>query len=282
MSLRDLPTQTMISLSAAWLDPAHARSAIEGLPTAAAVLPKLSTAHRTLLKTQPAGAAKTPKQIADIQAQQAQLDLVHDRKARGLYGILGGLADVLDDQELCAKLLELRDKIFPADKGLNVTKMSYADEAGECALVEERLDDADRALLKACTILKGNLLDVHKARVTAGKKLGDLEQKRLAAETDGAGDSKQRPKKGDALQARNGWIKATRALVSAIELDEPSDEVRKRILQPLDQAEAKAARQRAAGAPEPAAGDAAGPAGGHQTAADKPGGAGTDAAETGA
>src|SRR6185369_11183192 len=95
MSLRDLPTQTMVSLSAAWLDPAHARTAIEALPTARAVLPKLEAAHRLLLKTQPdRSKPRTPPELAALQTEQAQVDAIHDRSARGVYNVLTGFADL--------------------------------------------------------------------------------------------------------------------------------------------------------------------------------------------
>jgi hypothetical protein len=243
MSLRDLSTQTMVTLSAAWLDPAHARSSIEALPTAAGLLPKVDTAHRRLLKAQPARAKpKTPPELTAIQVEQSETDVVHDRNARGAYNVLTGFAELADTDEQATAILGLRDKLFPPERGLNVIKMSYADEAGEATLVEKRLTDEDRALLKKLPIPGGTLLDAHKARVNAGKKLGDLDQQRVALEAKEA--LKAGIKSGDALQARNGWIKVVRTLVDAIDLDEPSVTVRKRILQPLEDAERKAEKRR--------------------------------------
>lgn len=244
MSLRDLSTQTMVSLSAAWLDPAHARALIEALPTAAGLLPKVDAAHRRLLKTQPdKSKTRLSPALSALQTEQAEVDVIHDRNARGAYSVMNGFAELASNDDEAGAILALRDKLFPPERGMNVTKMGYADEAGEAALVEKRLTDEDRALLKKLPIPGGTLFDAHKARVNAGKKLGELEQQRVTLEASDA--DKAGFKQGDALRARNGWIKVMRTLVDAIDLDEPSAAVRRRILQPLEEAERKAEKRRA-------------------------------------
>jgi hypothetical protein len=242
MALRDLPTPTMIGLAAGWLDPKQARKEIEALPSAAGLLPKIEEANRRLLETQPTGnAGKAPPELGALRAEQAELDGVHDKKTRGVYHALTAFADLAEDEEQAASYLALRDKLVPPEQGLRVIQVSYRQEAGEAALVEQRLTDADRALLKKLPMPGGKLIDAHEARVEAAQRLGALEDQRAKIEAKEADASTI--KQGDALRARNGWIKAVRALVSAIDLDEPADTVRKRILGPLDEAERAAGRR---------------------------------------
>jgi hypothetical protein len=255
MALRDLSTPIMIGISAAWLDPKQARKEIEALPSAAGLLPKVEEAHQRLLETQPSeNLGKAPPELTAVRAEQAEVDAVHDNKTRGIYNALTGFADLADNEELAASYLALRDKLVPPEQGLRVVQVSYRQEAGEAALVEQRLTDADRSLLKKLPMPGGKLIDAHEARVEAATRLGALEDQRAAIEAKEA--DKSTIKQGDALRARNGWIKAVRALLGAIDLDEPTDTARKRVLGPLDEAERAVARRassKAGKAQDPAA-----------------------------
>lgn len=253
MALRDLPTPVMIAVTAAWIDAEQARPDIEALPTAAGLLTKIEAANQRLLETQPSSDGnRSPPEILAVREEQTGLDVVHDRKTRGTYHVLTGFADLEDDPDLAADYLALRDKLVPPEQGLRVIQVSYRQEAGEAALVEERLTDKDRALLKKLPIPGGKLLAAHEARVKAAARLGALEDQRAQIEAKAA--DKETVKHGDALRARNGWIKAVRAFVSALDLDEPTDAARKRILGPLEEAERAAARRaaKAGRAQEPA------------------------------
>jgi len=246
----------MITLSGGWLDAAKVRTQIEGVPEAAALLPAIDGAHRRVLKTQ-AKPNKGSAELVAIQEEQAELDGTHDRSARGTYGALTAFADLTADPDEAARYLALRDKIFLPETGLRVIQASYGDEASEALLVEQRLDDEDRALLKKLPIPGGHLLDAHKARMTAAKRLGVLDDKRKALES--KLEEKETIKQADVLKARNGWIQAARALVTVIDLAQPSVAVRQRILGPLEAAEKKAGRRGGAKAPtEDAAGDEGG------------------------
>lgn len=124
-----------------------------------------------------------------------------------------------------------------------VVNWSYTDEAGEAELVEGRLSKEDRALLKQLSYPEGKLSDAHEARISAARKLGELERKKqdlLSAEASKEG--KIAP--ADVRNARNAWIRAVRAFMDivALEKDLP-EETRKKILGPLEDAERKAARR---------------------------------------
>lgn len=259
MSLRNVSTPAMISLSGAWLDPEGARPQIAAIPAAAALLPLIDKGHKSLLKTQAKPRVVSDK-LVEIQGKQADLDKTHDRKGRGLYLTLTGFADLVDDPELATDMLALRDKIFDPETGLRVLQVSYAEEAGEVALLEERLDDEDRALLKKLGYPEGKLLDAHKARVSAGKKLGDLEKEKNTLANEESHDATT-TMPADVLRARNVWIQGARALVQVLDLAEVDAKTRSHILAPLAEAERKAdLRASKSGGSQPAEDDSAAPA----------------------
>jgi len=135
MSLRDVPTGAMINVSSDWLDPEGTRPHIEAIAAAAALLPAIKEAHQRLIKTQARPDEGNPE-LASIQEEQAEVDAIHDRKGRGLHGVLTAFADVADDPEEAASYLALRDKIYPPERGLRILQASYSEEAGEAELVD--------------------------------------------------------------------------------------------------------------------------------------------------
>jgi hypothetical protein len=257
MAYKNFTTQTMVTISGTWLDKAHERPLIESLPQAGALLSSVEKAHKGLLHTQLTG-EKTDAELSAVQLESADEDTRHDRKARGLYYALTAFADLADDPDDTAAYLALRDRIFV--HGLKVIQWSYADEAGEAKLVDERVTPADRALLKQLPMPGGKLMDAHTARVKAGNRLGELDRKRIAlsSHTDGAQGATQ----GDVMRARNNWIRVVNAFVATLDLEENLSEASwERILGPLREAERRADRRGNAtaasqGSESPGAGEA--------------------------
>lgn len=229
----------MASISETWLHPKGTRPLIEAIAPAAALLPSVQKAHDGLKKAQ-AQPQQVPEKLLEIQKKQAELDKLHDRKGRGTYLVLTGFAEIADDPALVAEILALRDKIFDPTIGLRVLQASYAEEAGEVILLEERLNDEDRALLKKMPCPKGSLLDAHQARVTAGKKLGALDTEKNALSSDQVSAPGEVTMPADVLRARNAWIKAARALITVLDLDDLDAATRTKILGPIEEAERKA------------------------------------------
>lgn len=234
MSYKSLTTPTMVTITGAWLDKEHERPLIASLPKAGALLSSIDAAHSGLLKTQNT-TAQAAADIVVIQNEQGELDVLHDRKARGNYNLLGALADLADDPDDAAAYLALRDKLFP--HGLKIVQWSYTDEAGEAKLVEERLGNEDTILLKKIPVPNGTLFDAHRARVKAGKEIGELEKKKamLASFTE-----TQATSASDVVRARNHWIRVVSAFIKVLELEDLSDADMARILNPLRDAERKA------------------------------------------
>ncbi len=144
MSLLNLTTETMVTLSARWLDPEKLRKPLTALPLILPLLPVLQQAHDDLIAKQRTTSA-ADKEIAAIQAEQAERDVRHDRKMRGSYNFLGALAELTDDAEAARALLDLRDRLMPI--GVQAITRSYVDEAGDAERLPARLDDASKQLL---------------------------------------------------------------------------------------------------------------------------------------
>jgi hypothetical protein len=246
----------MIAISGGWLDPEKgSRKDIESIPAAAALLPLIQAAHDGVLQTQAQDDSPSPA-LVENRRSALDKDRIHDRKGRGLFLVLSGFAELIDDEALSAACLALRDKIFPPAMGLRILGASYVDEAGEVELVEQRVTAEDRAQLKKLPYPEGKLLDAHNARVEAGRDLGNLERERTTLEAE-AEDAESAIAPADVLIARNTWIKGARALAIVIGFAAPSDAVRLKILKPLDDAERKADDRASATATDPAQADPA-------------------------
>jgi hypothetical protein len=242
MAKINLSSPTMVTVTSAWLDPKKERPLIESLPQAGGLLSSLEKAHKGMLTSQVSVTA-VETELTTLQKAEAVLDVRHDRKVRGKYNVLTGFADLADDEKTAASYLALRDSLTP--HGLEVVRWSYTDQAGEAELVDSRLTKEEKALLGKLPTPDGSLLDAHKARVKAGKDLGDLEKKRAALETQASTATTP----ADVIRARNLWIRAVNAFVAVLALEEDlSDEDREKILGPLARAEQKADRKRSSGA----------------------------------
>ena len=237
MSYKSLTSPTMVTVSGPWTDPNKERPFIATLPQAGALLPSLDAAHEGLLDTQASG-VETNAALAKLQRAEAVLDLRHDRKTRGVFNVLTGFADLAEDPEQAAIFLALRDEINP--KGLDVTRWSYTDEAGEVELVARRLSQDQRVLLGSLPTPIGTLLDALEARIQAGRELGKLETERAGLEKRGPDATTA----ADAMRARNVWIRTVTAFVAILDLEMKLSETdREKLLGPLRRAESRADRR---------------------------------------
>jgi hypothetical protein len=242
MAKSNLTSPTMVTVTTAWVDPREERPLLASLPQAGALLPSLDKAHHGLLDTQ-VSSDLTNTRLTALQKAQARLDVRHDRKVRGQYYVLTGFAELAETEEEAASYLALRDALTP--RGLDTVRLSYTDEAGEAELTDRRLTKDDKALLGKLPTPNGTLLDAFKARLKAGKELGDLEKERGALESQAPAATTP----ADAVRARNLWIRTVNAFVATLALEENLSEAdREKILGPLERAEQKADRKRAGGA----------------------------------
>ena len=268
MSLKNLSTEAMVSVTAAWVEAGPERNLLQGCPKLAPLLPDVEAAHQNLLATQ-AGPEQQNAALAELQKQEADADALHDRKLRGIFNLLTGLADLADEPSEAQKHLALRDRLFP--EGLAGVRGSYLAEAGSVELAGERLTDADRDLARALPVLQGSLQQQIERWIEAGKNLGALERKRSTV------SGVPGPTRADAARARNAWINVMNLFVGASGLEKKLDpQGREAIFGLLERAQASAEHRKGsdgsstpAGSPAPPAAPKPTPAGGASGSAPK-------------
>lgn len=238
MALKNLTDEEMMGLSAAWIDPKRQRPALEAHPLLAAMLPQIASAHDGLLwpADESADAALDAARKALYQ-QGVTLDQRHDRKGRGVFNLLGALADLTDDPDLAAGYLALRKALFPTEN-LSVLSQSWRGEAGNAHRIQDSVlgDKTHAAALKALVLPeKRTLHDSVRDFALAGIELGKVEDKRanLTSGDEVEGSS--------AVATRNRWITVGNNLVRMVdEVLGLTGESRRAILGALEESERKA------------------------------------------
>lgn len=255
MSKRELSSESMIHITETLLDPRPKgpRTILAGLPIVAVLIPTLEAAHADLLSRQVAGPpGDIAAKITAIQTKQTALDARHDRKMRGSIRLLEALADLADDPDDARRYLELRDVLCP--EGLKGIIKSYVDEAGAATLLHGRLDEGAKKQLGKIAIPGGKLLDAVNDWTASAEQLGALENDKTALLKQADAPQGRRPQ--DAIDARNRWIRVMAALETALAISGADEETVAKLLSPLQDAEAKAARKKASAGRGPAAPDA--------------------------
>lgn len=264
MALRNLSTETMLALSSAWTDPERDRPALEASAETAALLPKLDAAREGLAATaRPALVIEAERELAELQAEEVNVDRVHDRKLRGIFYLLTALAELADDPRDAEARRALRDALLPI--GLAATQRSYLEEAGDIEALDQRLNDEQREELGRVPVDHGRTLaDEIGAWTSSARKLGELEGKR--AELAAKRSAKPSDRASSVAKGRNRWIRVVDTIIRSIALNDViAPRLDEAFVTPLRLAEAKANRKargaRAAGN-DPSGGEGNEPAGG--------------------
>ena len=238
-SLKEISAERMISISDAWLDPGRDRTKFQRLTAGQGLLDLIQSARDGLVaarrKEDP-----TSREVAAILEKQARLDKRHDRKIRALFFLLNGLAEASDDPNEAAAFLMARDELLP--NGLTVTKESYLEEAQNVDLASKRVSASSQGLLKKITLRRSTLWTLVEEWFVAGRELGMLERQKDRLEAAPGGSA------GDALRAKNMWIRVVTHIESTLVLEGANDELTASILGGVRQAEQEAERNGADGA----------------------------------
>lgn len=228
-SLKEISSARMISISEAWLDPARDRPKFEALALGQGLLEIIQTAHTALLEAHKRDDPGT-KEVSIISDKQSRLDKRHDRKVRAVYYILTGLAEASDDPNEVAALMAARDELLP--KGISATKDSYLDEAENVERAAKSVSSASKGLLKKIATLRGGTVwGIVEEWFAAGRELGVLERQKDRLEAAPGSLA------GDALKARNMWIRVVLHVESTLELEGVSEEITAGILRQVRLAE---------------------------------------------
>lgn len=243
MALKHLPTKTMLHISDGFLEPER-RRLLESIDGVKNLIPLIIANRQDLLQSgKPADTSKLDKAIAANRTAADAMDVRHDRKSRGAYTLLGALADLSEDPDVAAHLLDLRDRMMPL--GLSIVQLSYAEEAGNARQVRHTLDDTMLGALKKVKTVEGRTLaDEVQAWLDAGDELGKLENERLVLEQKRDGQDKP-SSPANVQKSRNRWIRLINALISNLALAEIDAETEKFLLGRLREEEAKADRRMA-------------------------------------
>lgn len=241
MGLRDLTTASMVSITQAWVDPERERPIFARYPRLFPWLGDVESAHSGLHDVHDSMCRTSPA-LTQLNERAAFLDAEHDRKVRGLYDVLTGLASLTDDPEEAERFLTLRRELFPT--GRSLVLRSYLDQAGEASLTESRLCDGSREILR-CVVVNGTPLVKHvEDWLRAARELGEVEVER----THRAQEEKARSV-ASLGKARQAWIAAVKNVIYVVEREPGfTDDDRRRLLGPLETALAKAeAKKKAIG-----------------------------------
>lgn len=211
-SLKSLPTAKMLEISARCLGEQHEQ--LGELGGMRGALGLLERAHQALDLAQRHDPAQADA-LRSLNLELAQLDLVHDRRVRGLYHLLTGLGEALDDESKANAYAILRDRLLP--EGPATTLMNYEEQIAAARAARAVIDDAARRLLEQVELPQdqGTLWGQVEAWWRAAEMLEEVWQRRKALRlTQGAAGEAGG---GDLLRARHQWIGAFRVLCATLD-----------------------------------------------------------------
>lgn len=240
MAYQDMPTQTMITVTLEWVDAEKQRPLIERCPRLAPLLPDIEKAHTGLVFFQNKGKQESAE-VTQLRAKTTALDAQHDRFARGVHHLLIGLAEVSEAFGIDDAYSKPRAELFP--QGLDINSQAYLVEAGDVPMRERRLSDESKRALEATVIRtpegEASLRDIVNRWNEIALALGEAESEKVRLK---AGDVSE----GSSGPARRAWVKIVTLFVQTLALETGlSDAERRKILEPLQNAEAKARKKRA-------------------------------------
>lgn len=240
MNFNALSNQTMLSHSDEWLNTPATRALLSNYELTAALLPELQGAYDELADKQ-ALRARIYAQLGLITESLSGHDRVHDRKARGMFSILNGLAESSDDPAQVTTFLDLLARLYP--QGLQVINRSYIDEAGAVVEMQRQVTDEMLTFMASVRVGSQTLADIYTSWVAAGMALGREARERarlqqaMTKEGTAAADM-------DTRAPRQRWIRVVNALVTILDMLLVPEQERERLLAPLMRSIQDATRNR--------------------------------------
>lgn len=241
MVLQYLPTQEMAITTREWTSPEGQRALIESFPRLAPLLEDLDVAHEAVVVFQNAGKQEVPE-VAELRTRTSQLDAEHDRYTRVIHHLLLGFAEMCDDEATSAIIETVRSELLP--QGLGINQQSYMVQAGEAILREQRLSAASKRFLSETVVNIANHGPMTLAELVSrwhrtATELGEVETQKSRIKAMSAVESSRGP-------ARRLWIANISHFIRTVALEKGMTEPqRTTLLQPVRDAEAKAAKRRA-------------------------------------
>lgn len=238
MALRRLTTDEMVSSTTTWVTPGHPdRLALESAPATAALVPEMIESLDALGRTHFNNSVSL--QLGKLSRTQKKIDINHDDVLRGIWHYLSAAAYLASNESQRENLLRIRNLLLP--EGLVATQKSYRQEAGQASLAAARLTAQDKRLLARIPTMSGTLLDAVNRWFELAASLGQLDRERTTL------SESQTPAAGDALAARNRWIRVVQAIRAVLALSGDSSPEIALILARLAAVELHADRRSARG-----------------------------------
>lgn len=240
LALKHLSTAAMLAYGRTLLDPGGLRPLLESKPTTAAMLTRLEALAKELGSVAEQTQEPPIQALKTLRQNQESVDELHDRKARGTFLVLCGLAELEDDEDVCEEYEALRKKLFPKD--LTVVNLSYIDEANHADSLEKLLatDPHLAAVLQDITLPHGRTAWTGVSEwIKSGKLLGQLENDRnalLAQHNQNSDVGAATSLRGELLRLRGEWIRVIKAVLANAEIEDFSSDERARLVAPLEQA----------------------------------------------
>ncbi|MBL8684144.1 MAG: hypothetical protein JNK05_33530 [Myxococcales bacterium] len=265
MDIRSLTNDALKEIIHSLLDKGDARSIIDRHPLLAANVPMLTRARGAFAALAKSAVSSDPKLDAQLASNSEAIDSADgefDHAARAGHGLLTTVAEVVEDEVLAKRVIEVRDALYP--RGLVIVNLSAAESSGTARSLEETLstlDSESEALLGKIKLEvdgeKFTALSLAKAQIAAGRKLGKLAAKRegLLAQKDAAGEPDERedgPAFARYTAARNVIVKAVIDFRNDVDrADGLSDADKGALVGTIERlAKAKSAAKKAAAKPE--------------------------------
>lgn len=232
-SMKALSTQEMLDISRRCL--VGRRADFDRVSETHGALSLLERAHQRLERASEDG----PEQAEALNAltmKLGQLDLEHDRRVRGIYHLLVGVSEVLDDESLARDYTELRQRLLPS--GINTTLLRYEEQIEAARGCKEALGVSERDLLARVEIPngQGTLLDQCEAWWSVAESLDEVWQARQQLRREsGEQAAVSGATAADLLRARHQWISAMRVLLATLEASPLSEDAQRELMPEIQQ-----------------------------------------------
>ena len=235
----------MFQVSEPWVTPGEKRDALMAVPPLAGMMPFIEEAHTGLVPAVPVAAL--PARLAELTTEGLSLDGSHDNGMRGVYTFIGAMILLARTEATRVALADMRNQLMP--EGLEGTRKTYRGEAGEAALLEERLREnpALVAQMDAITVhVDGgvSLGTFVREWMRDAKRLGEVDSERAALVEAGAlPGAAPAVTRQDARAARVNWMRQVRAMLAVAEAAKLSEAVHRTIFGDLEAAQEIASRR---------------------------------------
>jgi hypothetical protein len=213
MGYKDLTSAEMIAISGDWISAdTEAGKLFRATKQLDSVYQFITAAHEGLGASQVVGDSTVERELQALAEKNAELDARHDKLVRCIWKTLNALAEGAKTKARATLYLDTAKAIFP--DGASSTQATYAGQAGNAALVEQRLKPEHKEMLAAITTPDGTLAQHVSRWKKRALELGesDKERARLVAQKD-AGVTR-----ADAQVARTEWVRAADLLVRTLRM----------------------------------------------------------------